>query len=193
MQEEERRLVYGLYTYFYQKIYGYSIGNAPQDRQQAMITNLGKRLSKYYEISSLGFDFFFEYIMFQWEYWLDKRTKRKIALEWLIGKKAIQRWMDRNEHSAYFVNENIVKAYGIDRDGLRNKYYPGQENADDAEELEKTRHQGAARLYHCSQFTTMYNHRSQVCLSCDMKKDCKKLLQEIRPEIYKKRFDVKAE
>lgn len=178
-----------LFDYFYRKIYktaGFKLDVS--GRNGKYVDSFVQLLSKQYRIESIGINFLVDYFAFAFEYWSNKKTKRHITLGWIIGKKTFQRWLVKSDNYKYFVNKflqdydvilSVLMTDLIDEELIR--------GLDPAEEKEKLRFTGAARLYNCWHYTTLYNHRSGTCMICPLKIDCKKLLKLKFPNSYKKR------
>lgn len=191
MKTNHHRTVSRLFDYFYAKLYknpnfklDLSINN-----QAKQVDNFIKLLSRFYPIEGISVNFFITYYSFAFQYWHDKITHRKIPLNWIIGPKTFKRFLDRTDESQYFVDKFLEK-YKISLDQLRQDLVESDDEArglDTAEENEKLRFYGEARLYHCTVNTTMYNHRSVNCLGCPEKSICKKLLKQTYPKIYNQR------
>lgn len=186
---EQGEIVACLFDYFYYKLYKYSY-KLDSTRARVKINNYLKRLSKTYPIQSLGISFFYSYFCFAFEFWSNKTTKRRITLDWIIGKKMIDRWISRSSHSNYFSGK-FVKEYDIDLNHVIESLVDQQEiqrGIDPAEELEKTRHgKSEVQLLHCLHFTTLYNHKSIHCISCKQRDTCKEFLKKLHPQTYKRR------
>lgn len=160
------------------------------DRNRKMIDNFINRLSKHYPAASIGTNFLLDYFSFTFDYWSDKEgLKRDLTLEWIIGKKAILRFLEKRDSYQYFYNKFLLE-YDINLDQLRLKITEEEQidaGLDPAEELEKRRFSGEARLYNCLQHTTLYNIKSGTCLACPDKYTCKNLLRVKFPRTYEKR------
>lgn len=180
-----------LFNYFYYKLYknaNFKLDLAV-NRQHTQVDNFVKLLAKHHPLPSVGVNFLIDYFCFTFHYWSDKTTKRKISLGWIIGKKTFKRWLDRSDSYQYFYNRFLLE-YDINLDQLRLQLFEDEtvrNGLDPAEELEKQRFTGDARLYNCLQHTTMYHHRSGTCLACPDKKDCKDLMRVKFPITYVKR------
>jgi hypothetical protein len=160
-----------------------------RNKQHKQVDNFIQLFSKHYPLPSIGINLLVDYFSFAFEYWSNKETKRNVSLGWIIGKKTFQRWLEHSDHSAYF-NRKFFLEYDINIDQLKQDLFASETvlpDLDHVEELEKQRHDGVARFYHCVQYTTLYNHRSGICLLCSQRTDCKILLKTKYPITYKKR------
>lgn len=188
-----------LFNYFYYKIYknaNFKLDLAV-NKQHTQVDNFIKLLAKHHPLPSVGVNFLIDYFCFAFHYWSDKDTKRKISLGWIIGKKTFKRWLERSDNYQYWYFK-FLHEYDINLDQLRLQLANSEaihsfENEaeknglDPAEELEKVRFTGEARLYNCLQHTTLYHHKSGTCLSCPNKRECKSLLRVKFPITYAKR------
>lgn len=119
-------------------------------------------------LPSIGTSYIRDYFIFQFNYWIDKNTRfgSTIMPNWILGKAAFQRWMDKNEHWKYF-NSLFIKKYRIifDRNFTR-------VDLEDVEELERKRfHNQDEGLIHCRDFSS-YNKYSTYCKTCRFRRDC---------------------
>ncbi len=186
------RVVTKLFNYFYNKIYkganfklDLSINN-----QGKQVSNFLKLLSRHYAgLDSVGINFMIDYFAFAFCSYSDKKLKRYISLNWIIGKKTFQKFAEQKSGQKYYTDK-FLNEYDINLDDLRaqvREEMPDDTTLNRAEENEKLRFSGDARLYHCLNTTTLYNHRSVNCLACENKLTCKRLLSELNPKLYKKR------
>lgn len=135
------------------------------------IKSFQKLLSKKYDIKTLGDWFCWNYVAFQFEYYSGLRTKMKgkYPANWIFGKKALDRWENKNENWQYFV-QKFLSEFEIT---LPVEYY--QDDVDGMFEQERKRFFNTDRgLLHCLQFAR-YSEKSVSCLICKNKKDCKEL------------------
>lgn len=184
---DHRETIKSLFEYFYHKLYKvyYKLDLTVHSK---LIDNFTKRIGEMYPINAVGNNFLIHYFAHAFNYYSNLTTKRKITLNWIIGKKMIDRWFNRASTTEYFVNR-FIKEYNVDVDFLK-RLLAGEQEIEElskSEEIEKIRHTGEARLYHCLTFTTLYNHKSVNCLTCYNRSACKLLLQKVNPNLYKKR------
>lgn len=187
-----------LFDYFNSKVFksSYRI-DLDRNNHRKLIDNFVKLLASQFGLHSIGYNTLLECFQYSFFYWSGKKTKRQLSLNWIIGKKTITRWLEKKEGTQYHI-DNFVKEYNIDIDLLKQQLAEQdvQEDKpilDPSEELEKARFTGQAQLYHCSQFTTLYYHKSLNCLKCVNRSPCKKLLKDINPRLYSIRGYVKDE
>lgn len=193
-----RKTVVRLYEYFYQKKYkrSYKI-DLDQAGQRKLIDNFIKLLASQVGLNSIGYNIICDQISYAFGYWNSKKTKRDISLNWIIGKKTVNRWLERKEGTDYyteqFLFENSIDLSSLKQQLAEQDSQEEQPILNPAEELEKTRFKGAAQLYHCSQFTTLYHHKSLNCLKCSNRSACKKLLKDTNPRLFSKRGYIRDE
>ncbi len=179
-----------LFDHFYQKIYknNYKL-DLSINNQLKQVNNFVDLLIQQFGLNAVGTNLILDYICFSFHYWHSKNTKRNISLNWIIGKKTFKRWVDRKSGNNYYTQQ-WLNEMGINLDYLRQEIFEQElqhKGLDPAEEIEKLRFHGDARLAHCIQFTTMYHHKSINCLGCESKSTCKKLLSINRPQLFKAR------
>lgn len=179
-----------LFDAFYNKFYKTNFRlDLSINNQKKQVDNFIKLLGQHYQVDTLGINFLVEYFSFAFCYWKDKNVKRKIALNWIIGKKIFSKWLVRDQYSSYFY-QKFLHEYSINIDDLKQQLFEDiqiDNNLDPAEEIEKDRFKDEARLYHCIINTNLYNHKSSICMSCSNKVTCKGILQQRYPRLYKAR------
>jgi len=189
-KDQAERAIRKLYNFFYYKIYrknfdlDLSIG-----KQRQMVESFCKLLAQQFPHGDVGNEFLISYFCWAFFSWKDRITKRPISLGWIIGKKMFAKWKEKNEGIDYHMHK-WLKENDIILDNLRADLHEDEvliERLDQAEELEKLRFHGEARLYNCLMHTTLYNHRSINCIGCENRSVCKGLLAKQYPNIFKKR------
>lgn len=190
-QEAYYKAVAKLFDYFYNKLYrqaSYKL-DINQGYQKKMIDSFIILIGTQFQLPGVGVNYLIEYFCFSFHYWFNKSTSRKITLGWIIGQKTFKRWLDRSEGVDYYTAK-FLKEHSIDIALVKQQLFELEDKRgqlDPSEELEKLRFDGEARLYHCFQHTTLYNHKSLNCIRCLQKTACKKLLKTTAPLIYKER------
>lgn len=186
-----------LQEYFYQKISqnpNYSF--EPSDRENQYILSFVTLLKKHFgdDLSSIGTKTLFGYFLFQYNSRYEQDTrfgKGTVMLNWIIGKKAFDKWVNRKE-TVMFYEHRFLDIYNASEEDFKSIYSPDiQENNIDlsyTEENDKQRFYNTERgLITCINTTTLYNHRSKWCLTCRSKTTCKKLLKSTLLQIYRER------
>lgn len=174
------------FDFFYQKIYNTHFNlDLSINNQRKQVENFIKVVAGHYQIPSIGINFIVEYFFFAFAYWKDMNTKRPITLNWIIGKKMFDRWFNRTSQQMYYVKKFSLQ-YDIDLNQLKQSLSEdcNDDHNNTAEELEKSRFTGQARLYNCLHNTTLYNHLSTACMGCICSKACKELLFQSNPTLY---------
>lgn len=179
-----------IFEHFYNKFYKQSFKlDLKKNRQEIVLDTFLHLLSTNFNIASLNSNFLITYMSYSFSKFSNLDLKRNISFSWIVGKKMLNRFLSRNEQEQYF-SDQFLKEYSIDVNQLKAKLAEKEISVnvlDHAEETEKLRFYGEAKLYNCLQNTTLYNHRSVNCLGCDQKQFCKKLLKETYPRIFIKR------
>lgn len=134
---------------------------------------------KEYDLSSIGEDWLRHYFRYQFSYWLDKDIKRKITIQWILGKKAFDRYdsIDNWQQVNYHIDKNTAFIVFEDIEQVDDKY----------EDIERKRYFNKdIGLLWCIDFTTLYKN-GPICLRCKFRKECKELLISNYPKIAKTR------
>lgn len=183
MEEKKQEIIESttfLFEYFFKKMTGWQKYKfSPSDNQKKQIESFIKLLHKKYSLFSVGPDFLIDYFTFQFNYWsqLDTRFDNKVMFNWVVGKKAIERWDDKHKSWSYFLTD-FIKDKGIDREVLFNKIAKKTDiSLMETSEVERRRFYNTDRgLLHCIETTPLYNSRSKLCILCKHKNDCKQLI-----------------
>jgi len=141
--------------------------------------------------SSLGAAFVVYYCEYQFNYWRDMKTKfgkNVIYFSWIFGKKAIVRY---DEYHSKIFSRNIRQDIG---QKILAKFTQAKRSVDfflkinNVEEGEKHRFLNKEEgLMWCVQNTSLYNNLSKNCLMCLSAINCKEILKNNFPKLYKKR------
>lgn len=190
------------YEFFIQEISNkFDFDFKPNRNEKALIKNFCAYLEEQFSSKeTIGVDWLFNYFSFQFNYWLDKITRRGSSgiadLSWIIGDKAYARWEERTPQFKYFVDKGLLLFYkGIKKSKLEfllqetpKRLHKDLLEIDIAEEIEKKRFYGQKRgLLHCSSTTTLYHHRSPLCSNCSFRNECFILLESNYKVIFEKR------
>ena len=144
------------------------------------INNFLNRLKKAYNINSIGENWLRHYFRFQFNYWLDKETDRRITLQWVLGKKAFDRYekIDNWEQVNYHIEKNTSFITFENEKNERNLDYENQQRS-------KYLNQDIGLLW-CIENTSLYD-KCSPCFRCKFKQECKELLKANYPNLYKSR------
>lgn len=175
-------LLIKIFEHYYSNIFekGYRLNVTPNEK---LIENFFKRLKKRgYNESSIGENFLNNFFIFQFNYWKDKETNLTPKLNWFIGKSAIERYfsIENIEKSNYFVALNTSK--------IENYKQKEEEDYSYKIELRKKRHNTKQGLLFCLEHTDLYI-KCLPCITCIHKEECKKLLKENYPLLWKRRLN----
>lgn len=191
-----RFVIYELYNYFDCRFY--QLQPSLSSKSNDTITTFLIELHKLGKLHSLNYEFIFKYLVYQYDYWNDKRIEgfgNHTRIVNIFGPKAYSRYvriLDNPTYSWYNAEKTLKDTYGIDRAFLKN-FYPkevGKElKVHEDEENEKTifDQNGPVQLLHCLDSTTLYKHTSDICSNCSMKDECLVMLKSTYYRIYKKR------
>lgn len=138
--------------------------------------------------------FLIEYMnkQFEFMFYRNEVTDLKlnnVRLTWFFGDKAIKRWEEKlakkQQSSATKFKKNelslLSKKYAITLNWLEVVEF---------EELEKARfHNTEAGIVWCCQNTNLFNPVSPVCRGCIFAGECKSLLRQEYPQIFKLRLE----
>lgn len=189
-----KQAIVDLYELFYKKFTGKKRFKLDLKRknQEKTIDNFINKLDQNYSIASIGIDFLVRYFLFQFYYWKGKDIKRNIQIEWIIGKKALERFKVNgfNEKFEYFINkENTIDFSPVYHKFAQQYYQPNFNEESKKERAEKLRFFNTQDgLANCLENTSLYNPDSDICIECKFKEDCKELLRENYYKLYKMRL-----
>jgi hypothetical protein len=171
------------YESFYQKKYGnVKYKFTPSEKASQEIEQFLSVLEKRHKLITLGNSYLSRYFTFQFKRLEGQVFKRfsskdksgKIQIYDVIGKKAISYWESRDTEFDFIIERKISRLYTID-----NSQY------NKAEDIEKKRFYNTDKgLVNCIEKTSLFNHRSSICILCTHKIDCKILLKENHKHIY---------
>jgi hypothetical protein len=192
MNKKEFRIVVDLFKLYYKQITGN--GNFKLYMSDARAKTIYNFISDFKSITKskiLQKEFLEKFFDYQFNYWYKKDAKygqgTSIQLEWIIGKKAIKRWVEQDKkHLDWIIRKNLKKDHKIIKQKENKDYLVTELNY--ADEKEKKRaHNSIKGFWNCLINTTMYNHKSELCMVCKKSMECKQLLKKKYPQIYKKR------
>lgn len=184
-------MVHFLYELFYKKFYtNKNYKFIPTEDALKKIEKFIILLDKQYKLETISLNFLISYFIFQFNYWSDLKIKsfnERISLSFIIGSKAFERWISRDQNFDWTLYTfKFTEKYGISISYIKD-FFSEQEisQLNKAEEIEKKRFSNTERgLLNCIERTTLFNHKSQICLLCKDKCDCKKLLKDNYYQIF---------
>ncbi len=170
----------------------------PISNDESTLNKFVDYLDGSYGLSNIGIEFLVNWIESGFNYWFDIPTQfgtGVIMFNWVFGAKAIERYekikvKDRklNRYTRKIREEVGIRVLGryrkidiIDLDG----FLLGVKKEE--EEAKKLYYNTEEGLLWCRANTTLYNHSSELCLFCNNKGNCKRLLSEQMPKLYTKR------
>ena len=183
--------VVDFYTYFYKKRFNsLNYKYKPSEKAEKTINSFIKLVDKHYNLKLVGKNFLWDFFLYGFNYWRDAKLQAfhgQFRIELIIGKKAFDRWY-QNERDDHWVVEKseIIRLYGFIKSDLikpEKIIYTGEHEII----IKKLHYNTQLGFFHCLNNTTLYNHKHTCCITCNFKNDCKKLLKENLPQIYKLR------
>lgn len=151
-----------------------------------------QQLSKKYHISSLGEDFLWNYLVFQFTYWdgvVLQSFDKKFKFSFVFGKKAYERFFDRDSDFDWqYLNNKIatVCSKSSFRKLIKTKELQEVFNSESIYRRRFLNKEDG--LSHCLLYTSLFNPSDPCCQICDNTKDCKELLRMNYPNIHKERI-----
>lgn len=188
MQLNEKYLLKG-FNYFYENLYNTRTTNTP--KVYSMLTSFLELLAERYgSVERLGENFLWQYLVFQFRYWRDIEEVRskKIDLSYVIGKKALQRYLERDQEFDWQIGRDGI-AY--DRNDFKERIGYKEEKIEtdfDSDDIYREQYfNQELGLSNCIVSTTLYNGNSEFCKKCNYVDDCKTVQRRKYPSIYKNR------
>ena len=170
-----------LFEYFYSNLYNKNFEFNPSKGQ---LTTIQKFIDKFNN-PSIGKEWLFKYYAFQFSYWMELKYRKYngVHISYILGKKAIERFNNRNENWEYFTDE-FISNYKL----LITKFYKRDfSKLPVLEEIEKNKYLDSnERLANCLAHTTLYNIKSRICVLCSKSKSCKEIQKMKYPNLNRK-------
>lgn len=193
------------YSYFYrQKYKDYKFCFKRTKTTESVCNSFLKLVDQKYSLHSVGKDFLYDYFLFQFNYWheldLQNNFTDKIVIAWIVGKKAFERWQERDQQfdwqmesypiiQTYELNKRYVlalsKPYEEPIQILKSKSVP----YDSSKPIRKKFLNTEKGFITCIELTTLFNPSDLSCIRCIYRTDCKELLKANFPELYSKRIN----
>lgn len=195
MRNKDLRLVVDLYKYYYASIC--KIDNVifkMTDNRLKMTLDFIQKCKDFNNTKVLGEDYIRSYMEFQFNHWYRHDGKygkgASIQLEWIIGSKAWKRWISRTEKhkskTSFIVNKDLKKNVKLKRFKFDEGFKLRILKLNDEEEEEKNLYFNSSKGFiNCTLNTTLYNHKSKFCASCNFQTKCKDELKERFAKVYK--------
>lgn len=184
-------MIHYLYQLFYRKFYGnYKYNFEPTENMEKHIVKFLELMDKKYLLESIGINFLLNYFIFQFDYWSKLTIKtyaERIQLNFIIGKAAVDRWKKRDIKFDYkILRSDIIQKYNININEIIQFFKEEELNQlNKSEELNKKRFYNTNKGFLiCLTTTTLYYHKSSLCLTCKFKDECKRNLELKFNNIY---------
>jgi hypothetical protein len=177
------------YEYFYKKKFNSAKYNfKPSEKSLKVIDTFLSLLDKNFNLKLVGKSFLFDYFIYQFNYWRNANLVAfhgKFRIELIIGRKAFLRYKDNVRDDLWVIQSSeIYKLYNL----IKSDLIPSEKHAvssfDHELGIKKMKFNTIEGFNTCITATTMYNHQHTVCILCNYKKDCKKILKENYPKLY---------
>lgn len=149
---------------------------------------------------TIGEDFVRKFIQYGVQSWFNPDTNKdgqynySVRFSWMVSQKAIQRW-DKfgNEINVKITRGCLKQNFDIDTVQHKTKCKGIVLKLRPVEEKFKKEFFGTKRgLAWCIANTTLYHHRSPLCVQCKFKVECKKILKQNYYKVYKVRgYDIR--
>lgn len=179
-----------LFELFYAKVYKgyYKIDLSLRGREKYLSSFYQYLLKKY---PTAGNNLVIDYFSFAFSYYASKNTKRDISFNWIVSKKMLDRYIDQKEGQDFYVNK-FLREYSIVKNDILSILHESIDyntsfTTNPVEEIFKKKYANGNRFYHCFVMTTLYNHRSKVCMLCKERELCKKILKQTNPALFNNR------
>lgn len=149
---------------------------------------------------TIGEDFVRKFVEYGIQSWFnpdsnkDGRYNFTIRFSWIVGQKAIQRWDKFGNKTNVEITRNCLKQnFDIDTTKHTTKCNKMVVQVRPVEEKFKQEFFGTKRgLAWCVANTTLYHHRSPLCMRCPFKVECKEILKQNYYKVYKIRgYDIR--
>ena len=140
----------------------------------------------------IGEDFIKTFTLFGVQSWMnpDSNVNNKynysVRINWIFGKNGIRRW-DANPigENKRFIREGIKSDFKL-LSKAKTRLGDIVTLIRPSEESHKQRFYNTKRgIAWCIVNTYLYHHRSPLCVGCDFRDECKDILKENYPKIYK--------
>ena len=193
MKKSELRLIVNLFKYYYSSVFNKkNYRFAITDSKEKMIEGFVAKIKEITNAPTLQEDYLRQYFEFQFNHWYkydSKSSVKAVQIEWIVGKKAIARWEKADKKIIGFVVQKNLKTDVKLRSRLKKENWDSLLlDLNKVEESEKERFFGTVKgFYNCLINTTLYNHKSPLCMQCPFAEKCKAELKIQYPKIYKKR------
>lgn len=190
---KEIKLVVDLFIKYYSSLFKLNDYRFKMtDSRATTIKNFITKIKELTKSDMLHERYMEQYFEHQFNHWYDYESKSdvgRIQIEWIIGNKALERWKKSDPIiSAFVVRKNFKTDVDIKSKLEKENWNNILLNTNEIEESEKERFHNTVKGFHyCLATTTLYNHKSEFCITCKKSTECKIQLKKIFPKIHKKR------
>lgn len=189
--EWNRDVLLDSYTFFASRLYQ---PNAflIEKRSEEVADKFIEVLAKKYHISSLGEDFLWNYLIYQFSYWdgvILQSFDKKFKFSFIFGKKSCERYFERNIEYDWQLLSNKLTSLLSKKDFLKIISKKKETEAFNSESIYRRRFLNKEDgLSHCLLYTSLFDPLDPCCQICNNTKDCKELLRMNYPNIHKERI-----
>lgn len=182
--------IYKLYEFFYKKVIHFEdFKFNPSKKDISCLHNFFEEIDKRIGTSSLGKKWYFDFVAYQFQFYSQikySRSQGRVYFNFIFGKKAIERFFNKRDSWSYYL-QLFFNKYDISFEQVSKVYY--KRNLIDSSYEDRVRRsvEGEERFSNCIMNTTLFNQFSEVCKSCNINQECKSVLKELYPLIYKQR------
>ena len=184
-----------VYTYFYQHKYSdYKYKLKKSKTTASHCDSFLKIIDKEYSLYAVTENFLWDYFVFQWSYWedtsLENKFSNEVSLSWIIGKKAFQRWKERNQEHDWQIDKSwFADKYNLDKKELfAVRELKTESKFDSSKPIRKQYLNTKQGLAMCTEFTTLFDPKDFSCIRCESRTDCRQLLKANYPALYNVRI-----
>ncbi len=207
--DDYKELVIKLHEYFYREVCQYQdYMYTPSASDESSIKNFIENYIWKEHGENAAIEYIINFFESSYNYWVEERQDTfkysqygfsSIKLSWIIGKKAIKRyekikikdsahWSRFKRYIRSVVGTDVLDKFGVERDAKVITDTSFLTKVNTIEEGYKERfHNTEQGFLFCRSMTTLYFHKSEHCVLCKFKQDCKALLKDNWPKLYKKR------
>lgn len=192
---ELREAVLEVYTFLYTSVLDRSVQkiNLAQNGQGATLDNFCAKIHKRYG-DSIGTDWIVDYCLSQVHYWLEKDTQYKVTMGWILGDKALERYLKRPQGKDFYEDRMLKRKLRMTRGELKAKWRKSEKGHPLAvftvlphEDRIKAQFLNTEfGFFQCQSMTTLYSD-CLPCRDCGSQKECKILLKKSFPELARLR------
>lgn len=147
-------------------------------------------LNEYPEVGEI---FVRDFLLYQFQSWFNEDSEKdythSIRFNWCFGKTAIARWKKHSASTnAFIVRKGLKSRVNVANNHLSNEIDSVFLAIRVTEEKFKGLFFNEKRgLLWCRANTSLYYHKSSWCATCNFKEECKQMLKENYPKVYKLR------